>query len=53
MAAKPPHAKIDPTARPPRRWPNQASPILNRSRLMPEAAANEPISTNIGITEKL
>jgi len=53
IAANPPQAAIEPTARPPRKWPNQALPALNSSRLMPPAAANDPIRMNMGITASL
>jgi hypothetical protein len=53
IAAKPPHAPMVASARPPRNWPSQALPARNSSFDMPDAVANTPIRTNIGIRLKL
>ena len=39
--------------RPPLKWPRNALPARNSSRLMPDVVANAPISRNIGTTAKL
>ena len=48
-AAKPAHAKLVATAKPPGSWPNQARAARNSAVLMPELLVIEPISRNIGI----
>ena len=49
IAAKPPQAAMVARHKPPRRWPSQASPAWNSSRLRPEAEAKLPIRMNIGM----
>ena len=53
IAAKPPHAPMVASARPPRKRPSQAWPARNSSPDMPEAVASTPIRMNIGIRLRL
>jgi hypothetical protein len=53
IAAKPAHAPMVASARPPRSLPSQALPARNSSFDMPDAVASTPIRMNIGIKLRL